>query len=330
MAKKDYNKDTIVLDPIMDDEIDDVVIDDRMAEERERFEAMSEDERVEVYLQTKENLWSSHDERDLLEKKIRERDQLLAKAQENEREFNIKISESMKDKRNLENQLAGARDEIKALKSQAGESSRLRGQVADLKQQLKDKETDLQQQLKDKDNAAKNTQLNLERSQKAKTDSLNETIKQLEEKDKKSKAEIKKLKADLKKAEDRADSFEESFGEARDANFAGMIVRDIPREMGIGFETADEKTREEFEAFLSGVRERYLSVACGAIEAADAKILSQETAADELKKAEKELEDSESLEELATQRKEAAKKKFEEARKNFIEAKDEADRKSVV
>ena len=314
MAKKDY-KDTIVLDPIVEEEIDDEVIvdNDRMAEEREKIEAMSKDEVVEMYLQTKENLWSSHDERDLLEMKIGERDQKLVQAQENERELNIKISESMKDKKNLENQLAGARDEIKALKSQAGESSKLRAQV-----------TDLQQQLKDKDNAAKNMQLNLERNQKAKTDSLNETIKQLEEKDKKSKAEIKKLKADLKKAEDRADSFEESFGAARDANFAGMIVRDIPREMGVGFETADEKTREEFEAFLSRVRERYLSVACGAIEAADAKILSQETAADELKDAEKELEDSESLKELAIQREEAARKKVEEKKRNFIEAKGEA------
>lgn len=317
MAKKDY-KDTIVLDPIKGEEIKSEAVKtakpvSRVDEERSKCESMSRDELINYLLQTKENLWSSHDERDLLEKKIRDGDQKLAEAKETERQLNAKVSDSEKGKKALENQLAGLKDEMKILYSKAGESSKLRGQVSDL-----------QQQLKDKDNAAKNTQLNLERSHKAETDGFNETIAQLKETVKGLKAEVKKLKADLKKAEDRADAFEESFGEARDANFAGMIVRDIPREMDLGFEAADEKTKEEFEDFLSGVRERYLSVACGAIKAADDKILSQETAANELKEAEKELKDSESLEELAIQRKEAAKRKLEEKKRNFIEAKGEA------
>ena len=301
MAKKDY-KDTVVLE-VKDDkaEAKENVVEaearDERAEEKSKLEKMSKDELIKYALRAKENLWSSHDQRDELEKFLRERD----------------VSDSEKDKKHLENQLVKAQSEIKSLEAEKGKVVGLVHQVTDLKDKIKNK-----------DDAAKREQLNLERSHKAETDEFKSNISQLKEELKGSKAEIKKLKADLKKAEDRADAFEESFGEARDANFAGMIVRDIPREMGLGFEAADEKTKEEFEDFLSGVRERYLSVACGAIKAADDKILSQETAADELKEAEKELKDSESLEELAIQRKEAAKRKLEEKKRNFIEAKGEA------
>ena len=317
MAKKDY-KDTVVLE-VKDDkaEAKENVVEaearDERAEEKSKLEKMSKDELIKYALRAKENLWSSHDQRDELEKFLRERDEKIVQLSNANRELEDRVSDSEKDKKHLDNQLVKAQSEIKSLEAEKGKVVGLVHQVTDLKDKIKNK-----------DDAAKREQLNLERSHKAETDEFKSNISQLKEELKGSKAEIKKLKADLKKAEDRADAFEESFGEARDANFAGMIVRDIPREMGLGFEAADEKTKEEFEDFLSGVRERYLSVACGAIKAADDKILSQETAADELKEAEKELKDSESLEELAIQRKEAAKRKLEEKKRNFIEAKGEA------
>ena len=311
MAKRDY-KDTIVLEPTEVEEITEVVeeeVDEKrslLEEEREKCEKMSKGELVDYALQVKENLWCSHEEREKLQDSI--------KPLENKnKEFSTKISDLEKDKRDLIEKLQEIKSRMGNLEREAGRAEKLTKQVSELEETITNK-----------DKAAKNTQLNLERSHKAEADGLNESIKQLKDELKESKAEIKRLKADLKKAEDRADSFEESFGEARDANFAGMIVRDIPREMGLGFEAADEKTKEEFEVFMSTVRDRYLSVACGAIKAADDKILSQETAADELKDAEKELEDSESLEKLAIQRKEAARKKVEEKKRNFIEAKGEA------
>ena len=311
MAKRDY-KDTIVLEPTEVEEITEVVeeeVDEKrslLEEEREKCEKMSKGELVDYALQAKENLWCSHEEREKLQDSVKP-------LEDKNKELSTKVSDLEKEKRELIGKLQEIKSRVGNLEREAGRAEKLTKQVSELEEVITNK-----------DKAAKNTQLNLERSHKAEADGLNESIKQLKDELKESKAEIKKLKVDLKKAEDRADSFEESFGEARDANFAGMIVRDIPREMGLGFEAADEQTKEDFENFMSAMRERYLAVACGAIEAADAKILSQETAADELKKAEKELEDSESLEELATQRKEAAKKKFEEARRNFIEAKDEA------
>lgn len=317
MAKKDY-KDTVVLE-VKDDkaEAKENVVEaearDERAEEKSKLEKMSKDELIKYALRAKENLWSSHDQRDELEKFLRERDEKIVQLSNANRELEDRVSDSEKDKKHLENQLVKAQSEIKSLEAE-------KGKVVELVHQV----TDLKDKIKNKDDAARREQLNLERSHKAETDEFKSSISQLKEELKGSKAEIKKLKADLKKAEERADSFEESFGEARDANFAGMIVRDIPREMGLGFELADEQTKEEFEAFLSGVRDRYLAVACGAIEAADAKILSQETAADVLKKAEKELEDLEGLSELAIQRREAAQKKVEEARRAFVEAKDEA------
>ena len=311
MAKRDY-KDTIVLEPTEVEEITEVVeeeVDEKrslLEEEREKCEKMSKGELVDYVLQVKENLWCSHEEREKLQDSI--------KPLENKnKEFSTKISDLEKDKRDLIEKLQEIKSRMGNLEREAGRAEKLTKQVSELEETITNK-----------DKAAKNTQLNLERSHKAEADGLNESIKQLKDELKESKTEIKRLKADLKKAEDRADSFEESFGEARDANFAGMIVRDIPREMGLGFEAADEKTKEEFEVFMSTVRDRYLSVACGAIKAADDKILSQETAADELKDAEKELEDSESLEKLAIQRKEAARKKVEEKKRNFIEAKGEA------
>lgn len=312
MAKRDY-KDTIVLEPTEVEEITEVVAEEEvdekrslLEEEREKCEKMSKGELVDYALQTKENLLCSHEEREKLQDSVKPLD---AK----NKELSAKVSDLEKEKRELIGKLQEIKTRVGSLEREVGKAEMLNKQVSDLKEQITNKEK-----------ASKSTQFNLERNHKAETDSLNETIKQLKDELKESKAETKKLKADLKKAEERADSFEESFGEARDANFAGMIVRDIPREMGLGFEAADEKTKEEFEVFMSTVRDRYLSVACGAIKAADDKILSQETAADELKDAEKELEDSESLEKLAIQRKEAARKKVEEKKRNFIEAKGEA------
>ena len=331
MAKKDY-KDTVVLDPIMDEEIDEVIVEnERVAEEREKAEAMNRDELIAYLLQTKENLWSSHDERDLLggkikerdqkhEEKIKEKDQELEEKNEKIRNLEIKVSDSKKEIINLKEQNAKKDSKIDSLTSQAKESSNLKEQISVLQQQLRDKE-----------DAANVMEDNFNNFHKVETDKLNKAIADLKDDLKESKAENKKLKNDLKEAKVRAESFEKSFGVARDANFAGMIVRDIPREMGVGFESADEQTEIDLEElmaviveFMTKLKKRYTDVACGTIEAADAKILSQETAADELKKAEKELEDSESLSELAIQRREAAQRKVEEARRAFVEAKDEA------
>lgn len=311
MAKKDY-KDTIVLDPGMEEGIENVEPNE-VEELREKCRGMSKGELIDFLVQTHENLWSSHDQRDYLEEQIRLRDERLADINTQSNESVDKISKLERDNEDLADQLAKARAREQALQSQANESSQLKSRISELERELNEK-----------DKTANKTQLDLEESYKAKINNRDEAIKKLKKDLKKCKDDLEKANDDKERLQNEADSYKADFDFASNANFAGMIVRDIPREMGLGFEAADEKTKEEFEVFMSTVRDRYLSVACGAIKAADDKILSQETAADELKDAEKELEDSESLEKLAIQRKEAARKKFEEKKRNFIEAKGEA------
>ena len=205
MARKDY-KDTIVLDPIVDDEIDEVIVEnERVAEEREKAEAMSKDELIAYLLQTKENLWSSHDERDLLEGKIKERDQKLEekikeKDQELEeknekiRNLEIEVSDSKKEIINLKEQNAKKDSKIDSLTSQAKESSNLKEQISVLQQQLHDKE---------------------------------DAVNVMEDNLKDSKAEVERLTTELKKSEEEITKLNERTAEAESVNLEGISVKEM-------------------------------------------------------------------------------------------------------
>ena len=124
MAKKDY-KDTVVLE-VKDDkaEAKENVVEaearDERAEEKSKLEKMSKDELIKYALRAKENLWSSHDQRDELEKFLRERDEKIVQLSNANRELEDRVSDSEKDKKHLENQLVKAQSEIKSLEAEKG------------------------------------------------------------------------------------------------------------------------------------------------------------------------------------------------------------------
>ena len=355
-------KDTAVMDAIASIKDNNEVVEEKapalsdkeifLKQEKEKIDKMSLGELQKFALKARENQLSSHDKRDELEGIVREKEEQISEANETIAEKDQKISDLEKQQADKDNAALNEwtklkndhRAEVNELNGQISQLSSLKTKNEELKKSNEEKDeeikkleetvADLANQIKDKENAAKNTQLNLERANKAEIDKLNEgheaklekckeRIKKLESDLKEVKADNKKLKADLEKAQDSADYFKKSFGVARDANFAGMIVRDIPKEIGLGFETVDEKVKDMFETLMTDVRGLYLSTASGVIKAADDKISNQETAAAQLKKAEKDLQDSEDLSKLADQRREEARKRVEEAERNFIEAKGE-------
>lgn len=208
MAKKDHlrwNKKEAVSDEVIEVAEVEVETNDeptgieaRKREEREKCEAMSNDDLIEYVLQTKENLWGSYEQREKLEEGIKP-------LEDKNKELSIQVSDLEKDKKELI-------DKMTELKEKFGNLERKAALVDELKEQV----SELQGEIKDKDNAAKNTQLNLEKSHKKETDDLTGTIAELEKKLEGAKTEIKILTADLKKAVRKANDSEATADELKE------------------------------------------------------------------------------------------------------------------
>ena len=229
MAKKDYfkkNKEVVVNGEVIDVEDVEVKaneeaaeaneIDEREArknEEREKCEAMSKDDLINYLLQTKENLWGSYDQREKLEESVKP-------LEESNRELSLKVSDLEKDKRELIDKLTEVKGKISDLEHKADQVDELENQISELEEQMENK-----------DNAAKNTQFNLEKSHKKETDGLNETISQLKEELKNSKAEVKKLTTELKKSEKEITKLNQRTAEAESVNLEGISVKEMIKRM---------------------------------------------------------------------------------------------------
>lgn len=81
-------------------------IEGRKAEEREKCQAMSKDVLVEYLIQTKENLWCSHAQRDQLGNIISDKNKEIAELNDSHRELEGKISELKREIEKLQDEMS--------------------------------------------------------------------------------------------------------------------------------------------------------------------------------------------------------------------------------
>ena len=298
MAKKDHlrwNKKEAVSDEVIDiaevevetnNEPDE--IETRKREEREKCEAMSNDELIDYTLQTLENLWSSHEQREKLAESIRPLEDKV-------KEQSIQISDDEKDKKELIDKITELREKIGKLERKAALVDGLEEQVSDL-----------QGEIKDKDDAMDTMKVN-----------YGSSVEKLESELAATKTENATLQEENENFLNTINHLNDELDVAVRANFAGLNIRSITGDMEQRLSDVRKKHEKVLMQDVKKMVEDMFSASTDAIAAADDSIKGQEEAAKALEAAEEELKKRKTISELNEYSVEEAEKAVEAARRNY-------------
>ena len=296
MAKKDHlrwNKkeaDEVIDVPEVEVETNDepTGIEARLREEREKCEAMPNDELIDYTLQTLENLWSSHEQREKLAESIRPLEDKV-------KEQSIQISDDEKDKKELI-------DKITELKEKIGNLERKAALVDELEEQV----SDLQGEIKDKNDAMDTMKVN-----------YGSSVEKLESELAATKTENATLQEENEKFLNTINHLNDELDVAVRANFAGLNIRSITGDMEQRLSDVRKKYKKVLMQDVENMVEDMFNASTDAIAAADDSIKGQEEAAKALEAAEEELKKRKTISELNEYSVEEAEKAVEAARRNY-------------
>ena len=292
MAKKDHlrwNKKEAVSDEVI--EVAEVEVETnneptgieaRKREEREKCEAMPNDDLIEYLLQTKENLWEK------LEESIKP-------LEDENKELSIQVSDLKKDKKELI-------DKITELKEKIGNFER----KAALADELKEQVSELQGEIKDKDNAMDTMKVN-----------YGSSVEKLESELAATKTKNATLQEENENFLNTINHLNDELDVAVRANFAGLNIRSITGDMEQRLSDVRKKYKKVLMQDVEKMVEDMFSASAYAIAAADDSIKDQEEAAKALEAAEEELKKRKTISELNEYSVEEAEKAVEAARRNY-------------
>ena len=263
-------------------------IEARLREEREKCEAMPNDELIDYTLQTLENLWSSHEQREKLAEGIKP-------LEDKNKELSIQVSDLEKDKKELIDKITELREKVGNLERKAALVDKLEEQVSDL-----------QGEIKDKDDAMDTMKVN-----------YGSSVEKLESELAATKTENATLQEENEKYLNTINHLNDELDVAVRANFAGLNIRSITGDMEQRLSDVRKKYKKVLMQDVENMVEDMFNASTDAIAAADDSIKGQEEAAKALEAAEEELKKRKTISELNEYSVEEAEKAVEAARRNY-------------